>query len=93
MSIAGSAVPLIPRGVRLHEDAVRGRWVLLAPERTIDLDPIGHAILSEIDGERSFAQVVATLAARYDAPVEQISGDVADFITGLADRRILELSE
>jgi len=87
-----SAIPLIPRGVRLHHDRVRDRWVLLAPERTIDLDPIGHAILQEIDGTRSFGDVVGVLAAKYDAPVDQISGDVAEFITGLAERRILEVT-
>lgn len=86
------AIPLIPRGVRLHEDTIRGRWVLLAPERTINLDPIGLAILQEVDGERSFGELVAILAAKYDAPVDQISGDVAEFLTGLSDRRILELS-
>ena len=41
---------------------------------------------------RSFGDLVALLAAKYDAPVDQITGDVAEFITGLADRRILELT-
>ena len=82
---------MIPRGVRLHQDKVRDGWVLLAPERTIDLDPIGLAILSEIDGARSFGALVALLAAKYQAPVAQIEGDVAEFLTGLADRRILEI--
>lgn len=91
MSVAAQTVPVIPRGVRLHEDRVRGRWVLLAPERTIDLDPIGLAILQEVDGKRDFQTVVAGLAAKYDAPADQISGDVAEFLSGLADRRILDL--
>ncbi len=90
--LAEDAVPVIPRGVRLHHDAVRGMEVLLAPERTINLDPIGLAILQEIDGTRSFATIVAGLAAKYDAPAEQIRDDVAGFITGLMDRRILELA-
>lgn len=89
--IAAAAVPVIPRGVRLHEDKVRGLWVLLAPERTINLDPIGLAILEEIDGTLSFGALVKMLAAKYDAPADQISDDVAEFITGLSDRRILEL--
>lgn len=90
--IESAAIPVIPRGVRLHEDKVRGLWVLLAPERTINLDPIGLAILQEVDGRRSFGALVALLAAKYDAPVDQITGDVAEFITGLTDRRILELT-
>jgi pyrroloquinoline quinone biosynthesis protein D len=90
--IEDTAIPILPRGVRLHEDKVRGGWVLLAPERTIDLDVIGIAILREIDGDRSFGDVVSGLAAKYNAPVDQIKGDVAEFITGLMDRRILELT-
>ena len=66
--------------------------MLLAPERTIDLDPIGLAILQQIDGLRSFGDVVAQLASIYDAPAAQIEGDVAAFLAGLADRRILEFS-
>jgi pyrroloquinoline quinone biosynthesis protein D len=81
----------MPRGVRLHEDRVRKRWVLLAPERAIDLDPIGHAILLEIDGARSIAAIVQTLAEKYAAPADQINGDVIDFVAGLCDRRILEV--
>jgi pyrroloquinoline quinone biosynthesis protein D len=84
--------PRIPRGVRLHEDRVRGRWVLLAPERVIDLDPIGHAILTEIDGVRDVATISVTLAARYGAPDAQVAGDVRDYVTGLADRRLLEVA-
>lgn len=91
VEIDAQVVPVIPRGVRLHEDKVRGRWVLLAPERTIDLDPIGLAILQEVDGTRCFQDVVSGLAARYDASADQISGDVAEFLTGLADRRIVEM--
>lgn len=90
--IAEGAIPVIPRGVRLHEDKVRGGWVLLAPERTIDLDPIGLAILTEVDGTCSFADLIAILAAKYQAPAEQIKGDVAEFLTGLAERRILEFT-
>ena len=91
--ISEDAIPVIPRGVRLHEDKVRGGWVLLAPERTIDLDPIGLAILNEVDGECSLGDLVQVLAAKYQAPAEQIAGDVTEFLTGLADRRFLEFKE
>ncbi|MEP2639478.1 pyrroloquinoline quinone biosynthesis peptide chaperone PqqD [Roseobacter sp.] len=89
--IAQDAIPVLPRGVRLHEDKVRGGWVLLAPERTIDLDPIGLAILTEIDGACPFGVLVGALADKYDAPIEQIRGDVDTFLTGLANRRFLDL--
>lgn len=84
-------VCLLPRGVRLHEDAVRDQRVLLAPERALKLDPIGEAILAELDGVRSFGEIVAALAARYDAPPEQISHDARVFLSGLMARRMVEV--
>ena len=36
-------VPSLPRGVRVQYDSVREKWVLLAPERAVTLDQIGHA--------------------------------------------------
>lgn len=82
-------VPYLPRGVRLADDRVRGIRVLQAPERAMQLDQIGDAILSELDGARSMAQITRDLAARYNAPEDQIAGDVRDFLTGLIERRMV----
>ncbi|WP_116598536.1 pyrroloquinoline quinone biosynthesis peptide chaperone PqqD [Primorskyibacter marinus] len=90
--MAPDDVPFLPRGVRLHFDKVRDTWVLLAPERAITLDAVGHAILSEVDGTRSFGEIAQALAAQYDAPVEQITGDSAGFLGALRDRRFLEVA-
>lgn len=84
-------VPALPRGVRLHYDRVREAWVLLAPERAVTLDAIGHAILSEIDGQRSLAEITQTLAEKYDAPSQQIAEDSAGFLSALRDRRFLDV--
>lgn len=89
--INGACVPYLPRGVRLHDDRLRGIRVLLAPERAMQLDPVGDAILSELDGQRSLAEVILTLCTRYSAAAEQIEGDVQDFIRGLVDRRMVFL--
>ncbi|MFZ5964427.1 pyrroloquinoline quinone biosynthesis peptide chaperone PqqD [Thalassococcus sp. BH17M4-6] len=84
-------VPYLPRGVRVHHDRVRDAWVLLAPERAIMLDQIGHAILSELDGERSFGAITRALADRYNAPADEIAKDSAGFLRALKDRRFLEV--
>ncbi|GAA4229644.1 pyrroloquinoline quinone biosynthesis peptide chaperone PqqD [Sagittula sp. NFXS13] len=89
--IDATAIPTLPRGVRLHFDKVRDTWVLLAPERTVTLDMIGHAILSEVDGVRSFDDITAGLAEKYQAPRDQIAKDSAAFLRTLADRRFLDL--
>lgn len=84
-------IPILPRGVRLHFDAVRDTWVLLAPERAVTLDPIGHAILSQVDGLRSFEDITQVLADTYNAPRDQIASDSAAFLGGLRDRLFLDL--
>ncbi len=84
-------IPVLPRGVRLHFDKVREKWVLLAPERAVTLDPVGHAILSEVDGARSFGEITRMLAEKYDAPEQQIMQDSAGFLDALRNRRFLDL--
>lgn len=84
-------VPALPRGVRLHFDKVRDAWVLLAPERAVTLDPIGHAILSEVDGQRSFGEIIDGLAAKYNAPADQIQKDSAGFLDALCNRRFVDV--
>ena len=86
-------IPVLPRGVRLHHDTVRDTWVLLAPERAVTLDPVGHAILSEVDGTRSFGEIASALAARYDAPVKEIRKDSAGFLEALRTRLYLDVAE
>lgn len=85
-------IPALPRGVRLHYDKVRSTWVLLAPERAVTLDEVGHAILSEVDGQRSFGEITKTLAAKYNAPAEEIAKDSSGFLGALRDRRFLDVA-
>ena len=85
------SIPLLPRGVRLHEDRVRGGWVLLAPERALQLDDVGRAILTEVDGTRTLDAIAATLADRYEAPKEAILTDSIEYLSDLRDRRIVEV--
>ncbi len=86
-------IPYLPRGVRLQQDRVRGIRVLQAPERAMQLDPIGEAILTELDGTRSLSQIASDLAVRYNAPEDQIGADIRDFLTGLIERRMVFLKE
>lgn len=82
-------VPYLPRGVRLHDDRVRRRPVLLGPERALMLDEIGQVILAELDGARSTAAIAATLAERFGAPPEEVTADVADFLDDMADKQLV----
>lgn len=85
-------IPNLPRGVRLHFDTVRDTWVLLAPERAITLDMIGHAILSAVDGGRSLGQIATHLAETFNAPRAQILTDCDGFLSTLRDRRFVDVT-
>jgi len=82
--------PTLPRGVRLRQDRIRNRWVLLAPERIFEVDEVGVQILKRCDG-RSLNDMLSDLAKTFDAQPEDIRGDVESFLQGFADKKVLEL--
>ncbi|MBL4926857.1 pyrroloquinoline quinone biosynthesis peptide chaperone PqqD [Fuscibacter oryzae] len=86
-----ATVPHLPRGVRLHHDRVRGTMVLLAPERALMLDEVGAAILGRVDGAAEVGQIAESLAQEYDAPLAEVSADVAEFLSDLARERLVDL--
>lgn len=87
-----ASVALLPRGVRLHWDQVRVTHVLLAPERALMLDEVGHAILSRLDG-RTCGALVDGLAADFGASVDDVGPDVAEFLGGLVRERLVDLTD
>ena len=88
--LAADDVPRLPRGVRMRFDAVRNGHVLLAPERTFDLDEIAAAVLGLVDGQRRVTDIVDELAQRYDADRGMIEADVLAMLGDLAAKRVLE---
>jgi pyrroloquinoline quinone biosynthesis protein D len=97
VGIAGTAPigpdvrPRLPRGVRLTHNEAHGGWVLLAPERIFKADAIAAEILKRCDGQASFSEIIEDLAATYSAPREKIAADVTALLSGLAEKRLLEL--
>lgn len=93
ITINGEDIVKLARGVRLRTDEVRGQTVLLAPERAMALDEIAITIVNELDGERSIDKLCDDFAERFNAPREQIAGDVLAFVQELANRRMIEVKE
>ena len=89
--IPDEARPRLPRGVRLREDKVRDRWVLLAPERVVKVNLIAVEILKLCDGARSLSEIIADLAQRFNADVGRVATDVRALLASLADKRMVEL--
>lgn len=91
-ALAAETVPSLARGVRLHNDTTRGAWVLLAPERVLQPDPVAIEILKRVDGSASLAAIVDDLARAFTAEPERIETDVKAFLGGLAEKGLVEFS-
>ena len=89
--IPPDARPRLPRGVRLTHNAAQGGWILLAPERIFKADAIAAEILKRCTGEATFGAIVDDLAAVFKAPRERIDADVTKILSGLAEKKLLEL--
>ena len=84
-------VPYLPRGVRTQFDAVRKMDVLLGPERVLMLDDVGVAVLGQMNGVASLAEISENLAKIYDAPLDVIAPDVMAFVVDLRDRGMVHV--
>jgi len=89
--VEDGSLPRLPRHVKLRFDQRRDRWIVLAPERVLMPDEIAVEILKRCDGKTSVSAIVATLAAAYEAPAEEIGKDVAEMLQDLADKGFVEL--
>lgn len=89
--LSKDSIVYLPRGVRIKEDKVRERTILVAPERTVALDEIGVAILTIVDGEKTLAEIVEELSIKYNAPKQEIGNDVVTFLKDLQNRGYLDV--
>lgn len=89
--LSGDSIPYLPRHVIFRHDPVRGRYVILAPERVLVPDETAVALLQQTDGKRSLAEIAAHLATLYDAPADLILKDAIELYHDLVARGFLRL--
>jgi pyrroloquinoline quinone biosynthesis protein D len=90
-AVSMEARPRLPRGVRLVNNEAHGGWVLLAPERVFKADAIAAEIIKRCNGEASVREIIDELVQVYSAAPERISADVTTLLSGLAQKRLLDL--
>ena len=88
--ITASDVPRLPRGVRMRFDETRQKHILLAPERTFDLDDNAVAVLTLVDGQRTVVAIAEHLGQTYAADPKVIEADILVMLNDLATKRVLE---
>ena len=81
--------PRLAPGVRLHFDARRQAWMLLAPERVIETEGPTSEILQRCNGERTLGAVIDELAAVFTADRAVIAADVRELLAELASKRLV----
>jgi len=79
-------------GIRLQHDKVRDAWTLMAPERVLVLDEIAREVVGQIvDSDGGLAGVIDRLAEKFDAPRDEIAGDVLQMLQPLIDKQLLRV--
>ena len=92
-ALDGRSRPRLPDFVRVQFDQARKRWVLQGPERLLVLDETAKDILDRATGEARVDDIVAALAAEFDAPEDVIRHDVMAVFRLLAEKNFLELTD
>ncbi|MDQ3812494.1 MAG: pyrroloquinoline quinone biosynthesis peptide chaperone PqqD [Armatimonadota bacterium] len=88
--IRPEARPRLASKVRVQTDKVSGKPALLYPEGVLLLNPTGAAIIELCDSQNTFAEIVTTLAGRYNAPPDAVSVDVAEYLGRLRERGLVK---
>jgi pyrroloquinoline quinone biosynthesis protein D len=84
--------PRLSPKARLRWDNVEKRHMLVFPEAALLLNETAAEILKLCDGERTIAQIVATLVQKFvGADRTMIAEEVTDLLTRLHTRGLLEV--
>ena len=63
-----------------------GTVILLLSGMMHQLNLVGGMIWQRCDGQTTQAEIASEIAAEFDAPEDEIAGDVANFVADLAER-------
>jgi hypothetical protein len=75
-----------PGWARLKHCHLRDRWLLLVPERVLFPCPTTVQLLERLKNPTRLGDMVAELAAEYDAPADVIRADVVELLSGLVEK-------
>ena len=82
--------PALAPKARLRKDARSGRYLLLYPERGMELNATGVAIVQLCDGQATVSEIVDALARRYVSTAPSvIESEVFSFLGALQARALL----
>jgi coenzyme PQQ biosynthesis protein PqqD len=90
-AIDGAFVPKLAKKARLKHDRHANQFMIIYPERGLELNDAAAAIAQKLDGKRSIVAIAEELAREHEgAKREDIEADVIAFVQSLADKGLLE---
>lgn len=89
-TISVQSTPSLPDHVRLQFDPVRQAWAVLSPERVFWPNEASLDILRRCNGQTTVGDIIAALAAEYDAAEEDLAADVTDFLQEWSDKLLVK---
>jgi pyrroloquinoline quinone biosynthesis protein D len=82
--------PRLAKRVRLHNDPVSGKPVLLHQEAIIILNQSGYEILRLCDGAHTVQEIVQELETQYPAAKSILSQDVLQYLEAINQKGLME---
>ena len=83
--------PRLAAKARLRFDARTSRYLLLYPEKGMQLNGTAADIVRLCTGERTVAEIIAELAGKYSGqPRESLEREVTTFLSALEDRQLID---
>jgi pyrroloquinoline quinone biosynthesis protein D len=93
MTFDGAFVPKLAKKARLKLDRHTNKYMILYPERGLELNDSAAAIAQKLDGTRSIAAIAAELAREHEgAACDAIEKDIVAFVSELHGKGLLELA-
>lgn len=89
--VSPRSVPSLPKHVRIQYDPVRQAFAVLSPEKIFWPNDISLDILRHCDGRSTVGNIVADLAADYDAEQAAVAADVIAFLQEWSDKLLVKL--
>jgi pyrroloquinoline quinone biosynthesis protein D len=78
-----------PLQLKYRFDERRQTWIVLAPERLLLPAEQVVEILKRIGGTRTVDAIIDELAGEFDAPRDEIAGEVLAIVQDLVDKKVL----
>ncbi|MCQ8875628.1 MULTISPECIES: pyrroloquinoline quinone biosynthesis peptide chaperone PqqD [unclassified Mesorhizobium] len=83
------SVPSLPKHVRIQYDSVRQAFAVLSPEKIFWPNDVSLDILRRCDGRSTVGDIIAGLAADYEAEQEAVATDVIAFLQEWSDKLLV----